>query len=745
VEKMLSPAGMDKKRVAPSLWSVDSGYRSGSVFSNSLDDLILNQQVLITYCLPIGTETDGPKITSHPTLPNRHLHSPIEEHTEEPTIDPTFTDLNDLDTENTSFFLPKIERDGETCLQCEFWKITNPEENIKCEDCRIPEIVEPVLLVYTNGSSQYNDTVTYPRSSRKIRGTALNTDIASRCSACELSTLIDPSGPSSCQTCSSNPNLLSPRSPSSPNYKVRRSRAGRNSKLPLRALNQLQAWLDAHQDNPYPSAEVKRQLAQECGITEKQINTWMTNARARQLNPLDTYLSSSCSDDGAHESDIASAADTPIYATGFSYLSENHAPARRAGSVSGSSAFSAGNTRPQPSRRGKKKNYRRNNQASISELNSPTSTVSPVTPVRGNATHSEQEMWQCTFCHTHLVPKSWRRHEETQHRPKAEWTCMLYGPRLSFPSRSNSNTHTSNSSSCCAFCMLPNPPSSHYSTHHRITECSIRPLSERTFYRPDHLRQHVKNFHNAALFESVQSRWKRKAEEKDKGYTCGFCGVWLESWDKREGHIAGHFKEGATMEGWVDPEVWEMRKKGGDGGVEMDVDVRMDTCKGKGKGKGKMQKEKAIKEQEKDNTHMSGLARLSRTFSFSRRSTRKIETPHHAHTLPPTSFANSFAPIPVSMPANIPFSYPLQNTYSTTPVLPNINIDPLMPMDVDLGYGNIMDWPQYSTGDVGLAMTMTEDVNTQFGTAYDPDLDRALAEYGNTIGNPGCGNGWGQG
>jgi hypothetical protein len=602
------------------------------------------------------------------------------------------------------------------------------------------------VLVYTNGSSQYNNAVAYLRSPRMTRGTGLNTDIASRCSACELSTLIDPSGPSSCQTCSPNPNLLSPISPSSPDCQVRRSRAGRNSKLPLRALNQLQAWLDAHQDHPYPTAEVKRQLAQECGITEKQINTWMTNARARQLNPLDTYLSSSCSDDGAQESDIASAADTPIYTTGFSYLSENHAPGRVAGSVSGSSAFSAGNTRPQPSRRGKKKNYRRNNQSPISELNSPTS---PVTPVRGIATNSEQEAWQCTFCQTHLAPKSWRRHEETQHKPKAEWTCMLDGPHLSALSRSNSNSQTSYSSSFCAFCMLTNPPSSHYSTHHRIIECSKRPLTERTFYRPDHLRQHVKNFHNAKLFEPVQSRWKRKAEEKDKGYTCGFCGVWLESWDKREGHIAGHFKEGATMEGWVDPEVWEMRKRDGDEDVEMDVDARMDTDNGKGKckakGKGKLQKEKPTKEQEKDDTHISGLARLSRTFSFSRRSTRKFDTPTHAHTLPPTAFANSFAPIPVSMPPTTPFSYPLQTTYTTTPRLPDINIDPLMPMDVDLAYGNLIGWPQYSSGDVGLGLTMAEDVNTQFGTAYNPDLETALAEYPNQIGNPGCGNGWGQG
>ncbi|KAF2798084.1 hypothetical protein K505DRAFT_322107 [Melanomma pulvis-pyrius CBS 109.77] len=742
---MLSPDGTSPKRAAPSIWSLDSGYQSNSLFSTSLEELALSQ--------PFGTI---------PNPPSGYLQSPIEEYRDAPlggawdarggeqfhaqrqqlSLDPITTKLGVSTTKDSfdnNFFLPELERDGENCLACEFWKITNPDGNVRCEDCRIPNIMEPALIVFAHSSSKGEDFVL----PEKGRGKGLDTsDLAARCSACELSTLIDPTGPSSCQSCSPNPGLLSPISPASSEYKVRRSRAGRNSKLPLRALNQLQAWLDANQDNPYPSAEEKRQLAQECGITEKQVTCWFTNARARQLNPLDTWLSSGSEDDGAHESDIASAADTPAYSTGFSFLSENHAPGyRRAGSVSGSSAFSAGNTRPQPSRRGKKKNYRRTNQpAQIAELSSPT-LRSPASQPRGKnvATQSDQEMWQCTFCRQRLVPKSWRRHEETQHLPKAEWTCMLTGPRLL---RSNS---LSNSSSCCAFCMAKNPSEDHFSTHHRIAECAKRAIGDRTFYRPDHLRQHVKNFHGATLYDIVQGRWKRAAEKAENiHHTCGFCGTWLESWDRRESHIAGHFKDGCTMETWIEPEVWEKKKRGdGSGETYEDMDVDFGGEKRKEK---KKDKERDVKEKDKHDKHSSGLARLSRTFS--RRSTRKFDTPtaSQPHSQPSSLFANAFAPIPVSLPTNTPLSYAPNHVYSAPPVLPDINLDPLM--NVDNGYGNMFDWGQLHTGNGGMGMVTDVDVNTQFVTAaYDPDFERAMAmvEYGNLVDNHGNGHGCGQG
>jgi hypothetical protein len=259
---------------------------------------------------------------------------------------------------------------------------------------------------------------------------------------------------------------------------------------------------------------------------------------------LDSYLSSSSEDEAARQSDIEDAADTAIRTAGFSYLPESRTRSHdhRAASISDASIFSNTQAHARPSRRGKKKDYRRNANPETPQtplLLSPTSLKSPL----DGSPQEDPDMWQCTFCRKSLVPKSWRRHEETQHRPKAQWTCMLYGPRLSFPARSNS-------SSVCAFCMTKNPSEEHFLAHHRIEDCAKRDVVDRTFFRPDHLRQHVKNFHNASLFDIVQARWKKAAEAVPEGWTCGFCGERLETWDKRESHIANHFKDGMTMASW---------------------------------------------------------------------------------------------------------------------------------------------------------------------------------------------------
>lgn len=561
-----------------------------------------------------------------------------------------------------------------------------------------------------------------------------------RCSACELSTLINPSGPSTCVSCLRGSRAQLQSTPNTPisDLNIKRSRAGRNSKLPLAALNKLQAWLDAHQENPYPSAEEKRQLATECGITEKQVTTWFTNARARQLSPLDTWLSSASEEEGATESAIASAAET---SPGFTYLSSNWSSTaggasatRRAGSISGSSAFSApGVARPQPSRRGKKKNYRRTNAAAQNTLQSFVSpNQSPIDTIEPPS--GDQEMWQCTFCYRHLVPKSWRRHEETQHRPRAHWTCMLTGPRLSIPQRTDANpaasasggnnpssTRTSGSKTYCAFCMTPDPSEAHFHTSHRISECAKRPLIERTFYRPDHLRQHIRNFHGATLYDVVQARWKRSPDEVerkkgetgvDEGWVCGFCGEGLRTWSVRETHIAGHFKDGMTMASWKE---WPRQNQSGNtGGVRVTETVTVEEHQqGKGKGKGK---EKA------DGT----LKRLSRTLT--RRSMRGVEKTastqgsvlqhgHQQEQPPPqqhhpqqhaqhshlqfqqphdtSAFSNTFQQIPINMAHNNTHqdhSAYCTNTSVTSapPVLPEINMEPLMAGT----YDQFVDWNQ---------------------------------------------------
>jgi hypothetical protein len=42
----------------------------------------------------------------------------------------------------------------------------------------------------------------------------------------------------------------------------------------------------AHFTNPYPSDEVKMQLANKARITVDQVNNWFINARVREWKPL---------------------------------------------------------------------------------------------------------------------------------------------------------------------------------------------------------------------------------------------------------------------------------------------------------------------------------------------------------------------------------------------------------------------------------------------------------------------------
>ncbi|KAF1958349.1 hypothetical protein CC80DRAFT_29256 [Byssothecium circinans] len=510
------------------------------------------------------------------------------------TIEPMDTSLSvyTVDTSNSDFQLRDIADGKERCEQCELLRIASPRENIKCRNCRLPDIIEPISSQSSSKGRASYPKLSIPDLSQKQPVSNFDPTHASglhptsesakhahhnqRCSACELSAMMDPSGTHVCSSSSPDPAFLSPTSPASSQYSVKRSRAGRNSKLPPNALHRLQAWLDANRHNPYPSADMKQQLAQECGITEKQVTTWFTNARARQLNSLDDYVTES-SDDGMSDGELGdNVADIPIGDMGgLTFVPEGRQQGKygRAASVSGASIFSPTQARQRPCRRGKKKVYRQGNTnaplpTQTPTLLSPALVSSPLEYYPGQSDHafsrdmtatadsslsmndttaagtpSDPEMWQCTFCRKSLVPKSWRRHEETQHRPKAQWTCMLYGPRLSIPARSNS-------SSICAFCNMKNPPETHFQTHHRIEDCAKRDVTDRTFFRPDHLRQHVKNFHNATLYDVAQARWKRPAETVKEGWTCGFCTERLETWDKRETHIANHFKDGSTMASW---------------------------------------------------------------------------------------------------------------------------------------------------------------------------------------------------
>lgn len=100
---------------------------------------------------------------------------------------------------------------------------------------------------------------------------------------------------------------------------------------------------------------------------------------------------------------------------------------------------------------------------------------------------------------------------------------------------------------CCVFCGKVDPDKLHTEGHNH-TSCQERSLDERTFYRKDHLRQHLKLVHNAKYLQWSMDAWK--VPTPDIRSRCGFCGHALPSWSSRVDHLAEHFKTGSDMRAW---------------------------------------------------------------------------------------------------------------------------------------------------------------------------------------------------
>jgi hypothetical protein len=563
---MLSPNDISAKGKAASIRSFDSGYGSNTleddepphVCTDETIDVVCHAAANVLQLLPQPSSPTAQPSAQQPIglgigglgldgFWNVHIEDKLRLRRPETPIDPVTTKLNVFTTKEVpigALPLPTLAAGPATCITCQLWDLTNPGEGLKCDACNSKDYIRPELLHLFDASPKLKLAV--PRldipqdldlqKSSKQRNSA-------RCSACDLAHAIDSTKSAACTSCSPNPTYLSPISPLQPST-VKRSCARRANKLPPHALHHLRAWLRANRDDPYPSADTKRVLAQECGITEKQVTTWFTNTRARKLPLPNDSTRPSSEDEGAYESDFSSVTNTPIYTASptFNYNTPSNNP--HYSSFSKPAAHDHTQLTLQTSRRGKKKDYRRVN--TVSPVDDSPVPRTPATP-SPNSDSPEQQTWQCTFCYQHLVPKSWRRHEETQHRPKYQWTCLATGPRLVIPSRTGT-------SSLCAFCQLKNPSDDHLLHSHRITECSKKSEADRTFGRPDHLRQHIKNFHKTPLLDLVRDKWRRDGPGKNvnEGWTCGFCSAELKTWDIRETHIANHFKDGLTMADWID-------------------------------------------------------------------------------------------------------------------------------------------------------------------------------------------------
>ncbi|OAQ86679.1 C2H2 transcription factor [Purpureocillium lilacinum] len=347
----------------------------------------------------------------------------------------------------------------------------------------------------------------------------------------------------------------------------------------------LKNWLSSHNRHPYPSDEEKEALQRQTGLNKTQITNWLANARRRgkvqaprSTSPHPGNWSSSI-DIPQRRGTPALEAMNPLQR--WEHSPPEHEPASvtaiaRAVTASSSSALSSGLNSPFSF------NYTDDgssrslcNQSSTSSLGTSHSSNGS----RGSAySHGSRNSWgsfgsapfssrgrrrrrrratpklgketttslavplktfQCTFCtETFRTKHDWQRHEKSLHLSLERWVCAPDGPRAVNPETGVLS---------CVFCGLANPDDAHMESHNH-SACQERTLEERTFYRKDHLNQHLRLVHNVKFMDWSMKQWKVATPEIRS--RCGFCGIVMDTWTIRVDHLAEHFKTGYSMADW---------------------------------------------------------------------------------------------------------------------------------------------------------------------------------------------------
>ncbi|KAH7225187.1 hypothetical protein BKA60DRAFT_449300 [Fusarium oxysporum] len=332
------------------------------------------------------------------------------------------------------------------------------------------------------------------------------------------------------------------------------------------ALRTLKDWLNSHSDHPYPDEEEREMLQRQTGLNKTQISNWLTNARRRRkvqhrrstspsvrnnwtgpidiprrpntpafeintnLNPLERWVDSPPENEPASVTAIAQAvalnskislglkSPSSLISTddGSNPSLYNVSSASSAGTSSGASFGSMTRQRG-----------RRRRRRPVPKCKEKLSSAVPL------------KKFQCTFCtETFGTKYDWQRHEKSLHLSLERWTCAPNGPRVLNP-QSHQN--------CCTFCGEVEPSDEHIESHNLLA-CMERRPEDRTFYRKDHLNQHLRLMHNVKFLDWSMKSWK--VTGPDIRSRCGFCGIVISDWSARVDHLAEHFRNGDTMAAW---------------------------------------------------------------------------------------------------------------------------------------------------------------------------------------------------
>ncbi|KAL3479640.1 hypothetical protein BJX99DRAFT_244785 [Aspergillus californicus] len=347
------------------------------------------------------------------------------------------------------------------------------------------------------------------------------------------------------------------------------------------AVNVLKKWFDQHQDCPYPSKQEKAYLVEKTSLTVIQVSNWFANARRRRkawsarrigmgsvtrrnslelypkaddissaVSPLERWRNSPPEAEAAsldaimsavvqnrrtglpeEDLNIQSSQSTPNDSRSFA--SSNPSESGTSNS-SASSAYSFGSHTSngsfnqfyaiEPTRR-----RRRRKRPAY------------VLPKTAGRSGPDQRPYQCTFCtDTFRAKYDWTRHEKTLHLSLESYTCSPSGPTYLGPDAVDR----------CAFCDYSDPSENHIDSHSYQT-CREKPAVLRTFYRKDHLVQHLRLVHGTNRFIPEMDNWKVQIDNVNS--RCGFCSSRFVSWKERNEHIADHYRNGISMKDWRGP------------------------------------------------------------------------------------------------------------------------------------------------------------------------------------------------
>jgi uncharacterized C2H2 Zn-finger protein len=362
------------------------------------------------------------------------------------------------------------------------------------------------------------------------------------------------------------------------------------ARFPRAAVKILKDWMLAHIDHPYPTDEDKEMLKQQTGLSIGQISNWMANTRRRQkarpkrcaspslrpstkvidipagktwenMGPFERWKHSPPENEPAPLNAIAHAVKTfdPPEATSQSSSYRKDVSNDSTGSFSvfkapSISSLETGLTRMSSNSLGSRDSaYSHGSRHSLGSLNSLKAKerrrrrriparVSKPSPDEG------QRIFQCTFCTDSFKSKyDWSRHEKSLHLSLEKWLCAPLGEIVADKATGKPR---------CVYCDELDPSKEHLATHNH-TACYEKGPESRTFYRKDHLRQHLRLMHGCKMTASMDT-WKSEAQYIKS--RCGFCGMNFDKWQDRVDHLAKEFRNGANMKNWkgcrgLDPHV----------------------------------------------------------------------------------------------------------------------------------------------------------------------------------------------